>query len=66
LYKNPESALKKNYVYNILNNNYPDCLLIYEEKVSQQINTYSDKAKKMACQPVDYYRKQEAFYRGLF
>ena len=37
-----------------------------EGQVSQQIETYSDKAKKMAYQPVDYYRKQEAFYRGLF
>ena len=37
-----------------------------EGQVSQQINTYSDKAKKMAYQPVDYYRRQEAFYRGLF
>ena len=37
-----------------------------ESQVSQQINTYSGKAKKMAYQPIDYYRKQEAFYRGLF
>ncbi len=37
-----------------------------ENQASQQIETYSDKAKKMAYQPVDYYRKQEAFYRGLF
>ena len=37
-----------------------------ENSASRQINTYSTKAKETAYKPVDYYRKQEAFYRGLF
>ena len=37
-----------------------------ESQVAKQIDTYSAKAKATAYQPVDYYRKQEAFYRGLF
>ena len=37
-----------------------------ENQASQQINTYSNKAKQTAYKPVDYYRKQEPFYRGLF
>ena len=37
-----------------------------ENSASQQINTYSNKAKETAYKPVDYYRKQDAFYRGLF
>ncbi|CAJ0761308.1 7805_t:CDS:2 [Entrophospora sp. SA101] len=34
-----------------------------ENQASQQIETYSAKAKETAWKPVDYYRKQEAFYR---
>ena len=37
-----------------------------ENQASQQIETYSAKAKATAYQPVDYYRKQESFYRGVF
>ena len=37
-----------------------------ENQTSQQIETYSAKAKETAWKPIDYYRKQEAFYRGLF
>ena len=37
-----------------------------ENKAIQQINTYSAKAKETAYKPIDYYSKQEAFYRGLF
>ncbi|RHZ36719.1 hypothetical protein [endosymbiont GvMRE of Glomus versiforme] len=37
-----------------------------ENQVSQQINTYSQKAQETAYKPVDYYKKQEPFYRGLF
>ena len=37
-----------------------------ENQVSQQINTYSKKAQEQVNKPFDYYRKQEAFYRGLF
>jgi len=37
-----------------------------ENKALEQINTYSQKAKETAWKPVDYYGKQEAFYRGLF
>ena len=37
-----------------------------ENSAAQQWNTYSDKAKKTANKPIDYYYKQEAFYRGLF
>ena len=37
-----------------------------ENLVSQQVNTYGQKAKETANKPVNYYRKQETFYRGLF
>jgi len=37
-----------------------------EGQAAQQWNTYSKKAQETAWKPVDYYRKQEAFYRGLF
>ena len=37
-----------------------------ENQATQQINTYSAKAKSTAYQPVEYYWKQDAFYRGLF
>ena len=38
----------------------------YENQANQQINTYSNKAKETAYKPVDYYRNQPTFYRGLF
>ena len=45
----------------------------YENQASEQINKYSNqakdysnKAKEAAYKPVDYYRKKEPFYRGLF
>jgi len=37
-----------------------------ENQASQQISTYSKKAQEQANKPLDYYKKQEAFYRGLF
>lgn len=37
-----------------------------ENQASQQINKYSTKALETAYKPIDYYKKQEAFYRGLF
>ena len=37
-----------------------------ENQAAQQWNTYSKKAQETAWKPVDYYKKQEAFYRGLF
>ena len=37
-----------------------------EGQAAQQIDAYSAKAKATAYQPVDYYKKQDAFYRGLF
>jgi len=37
-----------------------------ESQSSQKWNEYSDKAKEQINKPFDYYRKQEAFYRGLF
>ena len=37
-----------------------------ENQASQQWNTYSKKATETAYKPIDYYKKQEAFYRGLF
>ena len=37
-----------------------------EDSATQQFNTYSSKAKATAYQPIDYYWKQDAFYRGLF
>ena len=37
-----------------------------ENQASEQINKYSAQAKEQVNKPFDYYRKQEAFYRGLF
>ena len=37
-----------------------------ENLVSQQVNTYSTKAKETAAKPVNYYQNQPTFYRGLF
>jgi hypothetical protein len=37
-----------------------------ENQASQKWNEYSQKAKDTVYQPVDYYKKQESFYRGLF
>jgi hypothetical protein len=37
-----------------------------ESEAVKQIETYSQKAKETAWKPVDYYKKQESFYRGLF
>ena len=37
-----------------------------ENQVSQKVNEYSDKAQEQINKPFDYYRKQDAFYRGLF
>ena len=37
-----------------------------ENQAVQQIGAYSAKAKATAYQPIDYYKKQEPFYRGLF
>lgn len=37
-----------------------------ENQAAQTWNTYSSKALKTAYQPIDYYKKQDAFYRGLF
>lgn len=37
-----------------------------EGEASKQWNEYSEKAKKQANKPFDYYHKQEAFYWGLF
>ena len=37
-----------------------------ENQASQKWNEYSGKAKEQANKPFDYYRKQDAFYRGLF
>ena len=38
----------------------------YENQASEQINKYSSQAQEQINKPFDYYRKQEAFYRGLF
>ena len=35
-------------------------------KASRIANTHSQKAKETAKKPIDYYWKQEDFYRGLF
>jgi len=43
-----------------------DATIKYENQASQQINTYSNKAQETIYKPIDYYRKQDAFYRGLF
>ena len=37
-----------------------------ESQVAQKWNEYSSQAKEQAGKPLDYYKKQEAFYRGLF
>jgi hypothetical protein len=37
-----------------------------ETSAATQINKYSNKAKEQAYKPVEYYWKQDAFYRGLF
>ena len=37
-----------------------------ENSVTQQFDKYAGKAKETAYKPVDYYKKQDAFYRGLF
>ena len=37
-----------------------------ENQAVKQIETYSQKARETAWKPVDYYNKQESFYRGLF
>jgi len=37
-----------------------------EGQAAQQWNTYSKKAQETAYQPIDYYKKQDTFYRGLF
>ena len=37
-----------------------------ENQVSQKASEYGGKAKEQAQKPFDYYRKQDAFYRGLF
>ena len=37
-----------------------------ENQAIQKIEEYSGKVKDTAYQPIDYYKKQEAFYRGLF
>jgi len=38
----------------------------YENQANQQISTYGNKAKETAYKPIDYYRNQPTFYRGLF
>ena len=37
-----------------------------ESQAIQKIEEYSGKVKDTAYQPIDYYKKQDAFYRGLF
>ena len=37
-----------------------------ENSASQQFNKYSRQAQQQARKPFDYYKKQDAFYRGLF
>jgi len=37
-----------------------------ENQVSQKVNEYGDKAREQAYKPFNYYKKQDAFYRGLF
>jgi hypothetical protein len=37
-----------------------------ENQVSQKVSEYGGKAKEQINKPFDYYRKQDAFYRGLF
>ena len=37
-----------------------------ENLVSQQVQTYGNKAKETANKPREYYQNQPTFYRGLF
>ena len=37
-----------------------------ENSASQQINKYSAQTKETAYKPIEYYRNQPTFYRGLF
>ena len=37
-----------------------------EAEVGKKWNEYSEEARKQANKPFDYYKKQDAFYRGLF
>ena len=37
-----------------------------ENQASQKWNEYSGKAREQANKSFDYYKKQDAFYRGLF
>jgi len=37
-----------------------------ENQASTKLSEYSQKAQAQANKPLDYYKKQEAFYRGLF
>ena len=37
-----------------------------EGQASKKIEEYSGEVKKQANKPLEYYQKQEAFYRGLF
>jgi hypothetical protein len=37
-----------------------------ESQAAEQWNKYSDEAQVQMNKPLDYYRKQESFYRGLF
>ena len=43
-----------------------DYTLKTEDQVSQKWGEYSGKAQEQARKPLDYYKKQDAFYRGLF
>ena len=43
-----------------------DYTLKTEDQVSQKWNEYGSKAQEQARKPLDYYKKQDAFYRGLF
>ena len=37
-----------------------------EKSAGEQIDKYSNQAKEQINKPFDYYRNQDAFYRGLF
>ena len=37
-----------------------------ENQVQQAVSPHIAKAKETAYKPVDYYKKQDAFYRGVF
>ena len=71
----------KSAVKDWLNNRYENWIkqpierktLELENLISQQVNkatqiasVHGQKAKETAYKPIDYYSKQEAFYRGLF